>query len=326
MIYLQSIDETNYITACALAPTPEQRPFVAPAAGILARAYGLRGQRAQAEAIYEDDVLVGLVLWHDMDEEPACYHLMELLIGAPYQRRGCARAALHIVLARLQKERKYPRVELCVARDNLAAIRLYTSLGFRDTGYVDPNAPDMLCMAFPLRERFSGRVTIRETAQEDLCNVQRLWASPEVMRYVGGFPEGLQVTMEHLREEWLPWALQKPGRCHYSVYAEGVGYCGESFYSVDETGLACVDIKLLPESRGKGIAEAALGHALEQAFSCGGARAAWVDPDPQNAKALTLYARLGFRAKPRPAHLTPYPNPYLELSRNAWEARREARV
>ena len=164
-------------------------------------------------------------------------------------------------------------------------------------------------------------ITIRKTEQEDLANVQRLWAAPEVMRFVG-FPEGLQESLEYLEGEWLPWVQNPPKRQHYSVYADSVGYCGESFYSVDETGLACMDIKLLPEARGKGIAFRALAHALKEAFETGGAQRAYVDPAPENEKALKLYARLGFREVPRAAHLEDpgYSYVYLELNRADWEA------
>lgn len=162
-------------------------------------------------------------------------------------------------------------------------------------------------------------ITIKLTDRDDLKNVQTLWADPDVMRYVG-FPEGLHETMEHLETEWLPWVQNPPRRQHYSVYADT--YCGESFYDVDETGLACMDIKLLPHARGKGIGYKALSHALDAAFREGGAKTAYVDPDPENHKALALYRRLGFQNAERPAHLDDpgCPYVYLELTRENWLA------
>ena len=129
--------------------------------------------------------------------------------------------------------------------------------------------------------------------------------------------------MEHLEKSWLPWVQNPPKRQHFSVYAEGIGYCGESFYDIDETGLACVDIKLLPCARGKGIAYTALAYALNQAFKVGGARSAYVDPDPENEKALRLYNRLGFQNAKRAAHLEDpgCPYVYMELTRENWEVR-----
>lgn len=45
MITLQPITETNYLEAVALQVSPEQQAFVAPAVGILARAYAYRRHR-----------------------------------------------------------------------------------------------------------------------------------------------------------------------------------------------------------------------------------------------------------------------------------------
>lgn len=163
-------------------------------------------------------------------------------------------------------------------------------------------------------------VHIKLTSKEDLLNVQHLWATPEVMCYIG-FPEGLHETLQSLEQEWLPWVQNPPLRQHYCIYADGIGYCGESFYDVDEWGLACMDIKLLPIARGKGIAFTGLAHALNQAFTFGNARSAYVDPDPNNKKALSLYERLGFKQTQRAAHLEDpgCPYIYMELSRQEWE-------
>lgn len=168
-------------------------------------------------------------------------------------------------------------------------------------------------------------IHIKLTDKSDLLNVQRLWAAPAVMQYVG-FPQGLHETLESLENNWLPWMQQFPTRRHYSVYREG-GYCGEAFYDVDETGLACMDVKLLPEARGQGIGSYALSHALDQAFLQGGAKRAYVDPDPENFSALKLYRRLGFRETERASHLEDpgCPYVYLEVSRDDWWAKRGIR-
>ena len=63
-----------------------------------------------------------------------------------------------------------------------------------------------------------------------------------------------------------------------------------------------MDIKLFGFARGKGIAAKARSYAIEQAFE-NGAEKVWVDPNPNNEKALALYKRLGFVQKPRPEYL-----------------------
>lgn len=109
----------------------------------------------------------------------------------------------------------------------------------------------------------------------------------------------------------------KPLRNHYSLFDDGV-YCGESFYSidVDHNCSAALDIKLFSFARGKGIGTAGLKHAIKEAFA-NGAKTVWVDPDPQNVKAVALYERLGFVVKEPPAYIAQqeegYDAVYMEL-------------
>lgn len=145
-------------------------------------------------------------------------------------------------------------------------------------------------------------VTIRETKENDLPDVQRLWADGDVMKFVG-FPEGLHETDEAMAR-WYQWiSTARPRVNHYSVFDNGV-YCGESFYAIDpdHENAAALDIKLLSFARGKGIATQALSYAIEQAFQ-NSASKVWVDPNPANTKALALYTRLGFEQKPMPRYL-----------------------
>ena len=117
---------------------------------ILARAYVYRKENARALAIYKGEALVGLLLVRDLWEEPACYDLQELLIDQHWQNKGCAQAALSILLEELREERKFPRVDLCVHKEDAPAIHVYEKLGFADTGWVDPDAPDCICMSLVL--------------------------------------------------------------------------------------------------------------------------------------------------------------------------------
>ena len=161
-------------------------------------------------------------------------------------------------------------------------------------------------------------IEIRETTAADLENVKRLWADGDVMRFVG-FPDGLHQTDEDMKK-WYRWiASARPAVNHYAIFEEGV-YCGETFYEIDRThdDSAAMDIKLFGFARGRGIASEALSYAIDAAFR-NGARKAWVDPNPQNAKAVALYERLGFRRKDMPAHLMPEngvpKSVYMELCR-----------
>ena len=161
-------------------------------------------------------------------------------------------------------------------------------------------------------------IEIRETTAEDLKNVQNLWADGDVMKFVG-FPDGLHETDESMKE-WLEWIDSlKPYGNHYSIYDDDV-YCGEAFYSIDREhgNSASLDIKLFSFARGKGIATQALTYAIEQSFR-NGADSVWVDPVPENHKAIALYERLGFERKDMPEHLIDPDEPvrsiYMELGK-----------
>lgn len=159
---------------------------------------------------------------------------------------------------------------------------------------------------------YTGKISIKETDQSDLTNIMQLWNDGQVMFYVG-FPKGLGVTMDRL-QEWLHSVNQNMLRRHYSIYAEDIGYCGETFYEIDrEHDLATLDIKVLPGAQGKGIAAYAFSYVIDQVFSNNLASKAKVDPHPDNKKAWELYAKLGFICKPRPEYLEDYPT-YLEVT------------
>lgn len=167
-------------------------------------------------------------------------------------------------------------------------------------------------------------IRIKETSEDDLPNILRLWNDGNVMSFVG-FPNGLGVTIEKLKE-WLSWAIAKPLRCHYSIYHVDFGYCGETFYNVNELHeLAALDIKLLPNVRGKGIATYSLSFVIEQAFQQGNAAKVYVDPHPDNKKAWNLYNKLGFSDHPRPEFLDEW-DTYLELSKEVWYQRKSAMI
>ena len=161
-------------------------------------------------------------------------------------------------------------------------------------------------------------IIIRETTANDLVHVKQLWADGDVMKFVG-FPEGLHETEESMKK-WLDRIVSsRPATNHFSIFENDV-YCGETFFSIDtkHDNSASVDIKLFRFARGKGIAASALSHAIKEAFK-NGAEKVWVDPNPDNTKAIALYERLGFEPKPMPEYLIEdegVTSIYMELRNN----------
>ena len=160
------------------------------------------------------------------------------------------------------------------------------------------------------------RIIVKETGPEDLDNIQKLWNNGAVMASVG-FPEGLGICSMKL-EAWLETLSRNRASRHYSIYESDIGYCGETWYGIDtDHSLAALDIKLMPEAQGLGIAAFALSYAIEEAFSDRSVSRVYVEPDPENSKAWTLYERLGFVSATRPDFLEPW-DTYLELTREDW--------
>ena len=150
MIRLTEVTEDNWLDVAALSVKEEQRRFVAPAVGILARGYVYRDCNARVFVIENDGVIVGTALIREFTDEPLGYDLQQFMIDARFQKRGYGSEALRLILEELRKEGHYDHVELCVKKDDEAAIRLYEKHGFVDSGYVDEDVPDALNMILTL--------------------------------------------------------------------------------------------------------------------------------------------------------------------------------
>lgn len=157
-------------------------------------------------------------------------------------------------------------------------------------------------------------LAIRATTEGDLLELGRLWNDGRVMRWVG-YPDGLGYDDEALRA-WFG-RLQSSGDGHHFVVRDSdVGFCGELFYRVDsEHRRAELDVKLVPEAQGRGIAAAALAWLIELVFEREpDVDAVWTEPWPENHAARALYARCGLAPTHRPTDLRAGPS--------YWERRR----
>jgi len=105
-------------------------------------------RNARALAIADDETIVGVLMYMELHEEPACYTIEQFLIDKRYQNKGFGKEALRLVIDVLAKERKYGAIEICVKMEASQAIKVYTEAGFSDTGYSDPDEPDSYCLRY----------------------------------------------------------------------------------------------------------------------------------------------------------------------------------
>lgn len=145
-----------------------------------------------------------------------------------------------------------------------------------------------------------------------------LWNDGRVMRWVG-YPDGLGYDREDV-EKWFYWIQASPVRRHFVVHAAGIGFCGELYYKADRVHRrAELDIKLIPEAQGQGIATEALKGLIRIVFeSEPEINAVWTEPSEENQAARRLYGRCGLEPKLRPADMLPGYS-YWELRREDWK-------
>lgn len=134
MIHLETITPDNW--RLGLSVSEEQQEYVSDSAGILARAYAYRNDRSRAYVIYDDEVPVGMAMYHDLDEWKA-YDFSQFFIDQHYQRKGYGIEAAQLILEEMKADGKYDRVVLCYIDGDDAAKCLYEKLGFSLTGEAD---------------------------------------------------------------------------------------------------------------------------------------------------------------------------------------------
>ena len=155
MLRLVPVTERNWMDIASLSVKENQKKYVAPAIGILARGYVYRDCNAKIYAFENDGTIVGAALVREFTDEPLGYDLQQFMVDEQYQKKGYGSQALQLILNELRKEGRYDHVELCVKKADTEAIRLYEKHGFVVSGYVDEALPDSLNMICYLSKKDS---------------------------------------------------------------------------------------------------------------------------------------------------------------------------
>ena len=142
MIKLTDVTEENWMKVLSLSVREDQKKYLAPPVGVLARAYVYRDCNAKVRIIQKDDTVIGLALTREFTDEPLGYELQQFMIDQRYQGKGYGYEALALIIDELKAEGHYDHVEVCVKMEDVEAIHVYEKLGFTDTGYIDEDVPD----------------------------------------------------------------------------------------------------------------------------------------------------------------------------------------
>lgn len=138
-------------------------------------------------------------------------------------------------------------------------------------------------MPNPTPEIRADRVTIRRTTEADLPDLMTLWNDGRVMKWVG-FPDGLGYDEPEI-DNWLKRLRASPHCHHFVIHSKNARFCGELFYEVGELHQrAGLDIKLVPEMQGQGIATEALKRFIDFIFETEPeVEAVWTEPSAENS-------------------------------------------
>lgn len=130
-VHLRAIDADNFIEAMRLRVSAEQEAFVATNAASIAQSKFHK--HLECHGIFDGDAMVGFSAC-GVNPDDGTVWIARHMVGAQFQRRGYGRAGLQCLIAHLRGEHGAVPIYLDVAPSNTAAISLYESAGFRDTG------------------------------------------------------------------------------------------------------------------------------------------------------------------------------------------------
>ncbi|WP_436988073.1 GNAT family N-acetyltransferase [Streptomyces sp. enrichment culture] len=145
-VALHAVDDDNWRDVADVAPLDDQRRF-APALAARYLLLSARGGVWTSLAVCADGAVAGHVMWA-RDDEDGTYWVGGMLIDGAQQGKGTGRAAVRTLLAWLAERDDCEEIRLSYDPDNVAAERLYASLGFRRTADTEG---DEVVAALPAR-------------------------------------------------------------------------------------------------------------------------------------------------------------------------------
>ena len=134
MIQLVTVNKDNW-QECIQLPTSEDHRFVAPNVYSIAEAQ-FYPDTVTACCIYAGDAMVGFAMYGPDEDDATLFAIDRLMIAEGHRGRGYGKAALLAILEEAER-RGFSRIRLSTNPENVKAIKLYESVGFRATGEMD---------------------------------------------------------------------------------------------------------------------------------------------------------------------------------------------
>lgn len=127
-VCLRAITRENWYQCTQLQLRPDQQDFVSPVALSLAQSK-FEPERVPL-AIYDDDTLVGFIMYNDHPLRDGSYRISRVLIDQKYQGRGYGRQVVLQVVERMRQIPSCKEILIEYAPENTVAAHLYTDVGF----------------------------------------------------------------------------------------------------------------------------------------------------------------------------------------------------
>ncbi|WP_113672385.1 GNAT family N-acetyltransferase [Vallitalea guaymasensis] len=133
-ILFKEINNDNWEECFNLKVFKEQEEFVAPNSYSLLEAH--YGKNLFPLAIYDDDIMVGFIMYEIDEEDDNSMAMCRLMIDQKHQKKGYGRAAVLKLLDFIRE--KYGKMPFYTSfePENKVAEKLYESVGFKKTGEV----------------------------------------------------------------------------------------------------------------------------------------------------------------------------------------------
>lgn len=133
-IQLKEITKENYREAVKLKVSKEQEEFVAP--NVFSIAQSKFYQSWVPTAIYNESEMVGFLMYgeDDVNEGDGTLWIIRIMIDARFQGKGYGRTAMEKVIEHIRNNFTQKELFISFVPENEFARKLYTSLGFEDTG------------------------------------------------------------------------------------------------------------------------------------------------------------------------------------------------
>lgn len=137
MIRLEKVNPDNYQEVFGLELVGEQQNFVSSNMKSLAQAWVFY-DRAQPYAIYNDDTIVGFIMF-DYRIENRKVEIWRFMLGSAHQGKGYGKEALNKAIEFLKQENLFDYIQINYVEENLVAKKLYQKVGFSETGEMEGN-------------------------------------------------------------------------------------------------------------------------------------------------------------------------------------------